>query len=242
MKEYVKNSDKFLSIYNELDSHLRKSLNMEENVSHSFLIQKMAEKDRVVNKYYYDLKTFAKLRNAIVHNPDCRIANPIAEPHEYIVKRYEEIKNKVKNPPIALNTIAIKAQDIYNTTMKSNALYVMQEMNKNSYTHVPVVDKGALIGVFSENTVFSYLVKNQLFALDNDILIEEFAEFIPINSHGSEYFEFVSKNTLVMDIGEIFQKGLKDNKRISIVFINETGNIKEKILGLITPWDLAGFY
>src|SRR5690606_32953252 len=88
---------------------------------------------------------------------------------------------------------AVQREDIFTTTTDANALYVMQTMGKNSYTHVPVLEGDAMVGVFSENTVFSYLVKNQILALDQDILIGEFAEFIPLDKHESEYFEFVPR-------------------------------------------------
>jgi CBS domain-containing protein len=163
LEKGISNSEKFITIYNELDTYMRKVLNIDESVTHSELIRIMSKKNKVFKRDFDDLKAFSRLRNAIVHNPDNRNANPIAEPHDYIVNKYEDIKNKVINPPVALNTIAIKSKDIFTTTMDANALNVMQEMNRNSYTHVPVVQDGKLIGVFSENTVFSYLVKNQLF-------------------------------------------------------------------------------
>ena len=39
----------------------------------------------------------------------------------------------------------------------------------------------------------------------------------------------------------MFQNGLKDNKRISVIFITQNGKKDEKPLGLITAWDLAGY-
>lgn len=72
-------------------------------------------------------------------------------------------------------------------------------------------------------------------------MIREFIDFIPFDKHESEYFAFVSKDALLIDVEEIFKDGLKDNKRIATVFITETGNEKEKLLGLITAWDLAGY-
>ena len=39
----------------------------------------------------------------------------------------------------------------------------------------------------------------------------------------------------------MFQNGLKGKKRISVIFITQNGNENEKLLGLITAWDLAGY-
>lgn len=235
------NSDKFLIIYNELDKYMRNYLEEKLETPNSYLIKTMAQKNRVFSMYKEDLLAFSKLRNVIVHNPYKKNADPIAEPHEYIVKKYEEIKNQVIYPPVALNTVAIPWRNIFTTTMESKALDVMREMVKNSYTHVPVVDNGKTIGIFSENTVFSYISKHKDVILLEDSLISEFKDFIDIDRNESEYYEFVGKNTLLIEIEEMFQKGFKDNKRLAVVFITENGKQSEKLLGLITVWDLAGY-
>ena len=240
------NSKKFLDIYNELDDYMRKYLKEYKNKvqtkhAHSALISNMIMKNKIFRRFEKDLKSFADLRNTIVHNPDSQFADPIAEPHEYIVKEYENLRNSVMNPPNALDTIAIHANNIYITKMDANALEVMSEMNKHIFTHVPVIENDKLVGVFSENTIFSYIVHNQEGIIPGETLINEFIDFIPLNNHGSECFEFVPRNTLVIEIEEIFQNGLKDNKRISVIFITQNGKKDEKPLGLITAWDLAGY-
>lgn len=241
MKEQTANSGKFLAIYNELDRFMREFLDEGFGTPHYRLIEAMAKKNRVFEQHSYDLKAFADLRNAIVHNPDARVADPIAEPHDYVIQKYKEIMEEVMDPPLALDTIAIKIRDIFTTTMEANALNVMKEMNRNSYTHVPVLHDGSLLGVFSENTIFSYLVKNNGATSLKEISIGDFMELIPIDKHTSEYFEFAPKTSLVVDIEARFQAGLDNNKRLQIVFITETGKPTEKLLGLITPWDLAGY-
>lgn len=154
MEEEKSNSIEFLEIYNDIDKYMRKLLNLDDYVGHTELVQKMASRNKIFSKYKDDLIQFAKLRNAIVHNPDKKYAEPIAEPHDFILNKYRNIRNKVKNPPLALETIAIKSENIYTTNMKDIALHVMKEMNKKTFTHVPVIENNRLIGVFSENTVF----------------------------------------------------------------------------------------
>lgn len=219
---------------------MRKYLKEDEWPSHSNLIWRITKENIVFKKYKQELLKFANLRNAIIHNSDKRKADPIAEPHDYIVKKYEEIKNCILNPASALDTIAI-TNNIYTIKMDEMVIEVMRKMNKNTYTHVPVVENGKLVGVFSENTIFSYVVKNHDVTIKRDMLIKEFADFIPLNNHESEYFEFVPENTPVTQIEELFQNGLKDKKKISVIFITPNGKEDEELLGLITAWDLAGY-
>ena len=39
----------------------------------------------------------------------------------------------------------------------------------------------------------------------------------------------------------MFEEELRDNKRLSVIFITEAGKTTEKILGMITAWDIAGY-
>lgn len=241
MNDKTTNASKFITIYNEIDVYMRKFLKVDNNVSHVKLIKDIGKRNKIFRNYKDELISFADLRNLIVHNPNKRYADPIFEPHDNLVKYYHDILDKINNPPLALNTIAIRANDIYKTTLDSNAIDVIQTMNKNTYTHVPVVEDEKIIGVFSENTVLSYIADKEEMLLINDALIKDFLDFIPFDKHGSEYFEFVSKDTLVFDIEDIFKKGLKNNKRIATVFITENGSENEKLLGLVTAWDVAGY-
>lgn len=231
--------EKFIGIYNQIDAYMRKSLSVEKYVDHSHLIRRMADQNKIFAQYLNELLTFADLRNVLDHNPYRIQAHPMAEPHEYIVKRYEEIRNLLFDPPKALS-IAIKGPIIYTTTLEANTIDVMQVMNDKLYTHVPVMENGLLFGVFSENTILHYLVKNKDSIITTDTKMEEFKDLLPLTRNRIEYFEFMPRNTLLSDVKTVFNEGLKNGKRIAVVYITETGNQKEKMLGMITPWDLPG--
>ena len=232
-------SEKFLSIYNELDNFMRKSLGTEEFTDHATLIRMMADKNRVFASNYRDLRTFADLRNLLVHNPYKSNADPLLIPHEYIVRKYEEIKNATINPKKALS-VAVPRDKIYMTTLKNKVADVIKEMQDKTYTHVPVIENDVMMGIFSETTILSYLNYNKETIFLKDMLIEEFRDFIPLEKHTSEYFEFVGRNALLSDVENLFRIGLKARKRIAVVFITEKGKQSEKILGIITAWDIAG--
>lgn len=233
------NAEKFIVIYNELDRYMRTYLDEDDRIGHTDLIKRMAKRNKVFAKHKDDLILFARLRNSIIHNPYNRDIDPIAEPHDRIVENYKEIRDKLLNPPTALDTIAVKGKNVYSVTTDEFAFDVMNVMRDNNYTHVPVIDGDFIIGVFSESTVFSYMVANEEMPINRNTKIEVFKEFIPLDKHVSEFFSFVNKDTLVVEIEEIFQRKFSGKKRLSVIFITETGNVKEKILGLITPWDVA---
>jgi predicted transcriptional regulator len=225
----MSNSEKFLAIYNEIDVFMRKELNVESWVSHKELIRRLIDKGNLIIKTYADdLISYAELRNAIVHNPYKNQFEPIAEPHEIILNKYDKLKSQILNPPLALDTLAIRGKDIFKISLEDSIIAVMEVMNNRSFTHVPVIENNKLIGVFSENTIL----------IDDEFKIKDFIEFIPLNNHCSECFLFRPRTITVIEIEEVFKSDIIGNKRIAAVFITENGRENEKILGLITQWDV----
>lgn len=236
----INSAEEFLHIYNEIDAFMRKSLQLGDEAEHTFMIQEMAKKGfRAFSDFGYELRLFARLRNAIVHNPYLRTANPIAEPHPDTVKKYKYILDLSINPPKALS-IAIPGQKIFKATLKSNVQEILKTMLQHTYTHVPIIENDKMVGVFSENTVFCYIAKNKGCIITSDFTVQEFADFIPLDQHQSEYFEFIPRDSLLQDVENIFKTGLQKIKRISVVYITEHGKPEEKLLGMLTAWDLAG--
>ena len=232
-------SEKLLNIYNELDDYMRKNLGVDQFVDFASVLKMMADKNRIFSAYYKDLRTLADLRNLLIHNPYKNHADPLLTPHPYVLQKYEDIKNAIINPKKALS-IAVLRDKIYTTTLKSNVVDVIKEMSDKTYTHVGVMENDVMIGIFSENTILSYLNHNKEALFLKDMLVEELADFIPFEKHSSEYFEFVGRNTLVTEIEDIFRLGLKERKRIAVVFITESGKRNEKVIGMLTAWDIAG--
>ena len=69
---------------------MRRELNQDKWISHSELIRRMARTNKVFKAYMDDLLSYARLRNAIVHNPEKRNAHPIADPHDYVIEKYKK--------------------------------------------------------------------------------------------------------------------------------------------------------
>jgi len=231
-------TQKFIDLYNSLDDYMRKYLRAERHVDHSSLLYAMIDKNRIFSAYSKDLRMFAEIRNMLVHNPYPQEAKPLLYPHEYIVKKYEEILALILFPQKALS-VAVPSPKIYKTTLSANAQELMEVMVKNNFTHIPVIENDSLVGIFSENTLLSYVVSNKECIILPDTLVKEFEEFVYLDKHMNEIFEFVSRNTLLSDVEELFNKGMKAGKRIAVVFVTEHGKSAEKILGMITPWDLT---
>jgi predicted transcriptional regulator len=186
------------------------------------------------------LDDYRTLRNAIVHStsPKGGKGGFIAEPTESAVKEFKSLVNELLNPPNLMN-VAVKRPEIYSTTFDARAIDVMQEMNRKSYSHVPVLSDNKVLGVFSENTVFSFIATVDD-VIHKDTRIEEFSAHLPIDKHLSEAFAFVSQRTPINEVCQIFSQARERGVRIGAVFITLSGQSDEPLQGMITAWDLAG--
>lgn len=231
-------SEKFIALYNQLDTYMRGQLQADRYVDHSTLLREISKKNRLFLNYIQELRTFADMRNMLIHNPYKKDADPLFYPHSYIVKRYAEIISNLLNPIKALK-VAVLGPIIFTATLDTPIQKLMKTMTDKNYTHVPIMKNNVMIGIFSENTLLSYLVTNKEGLILKDATVADFSEFIKLENHINEYFEFVPRNTLLSKVEEIFHKGVKDTKRIAVVYITESGKSTEKILGMITPWDIS---
>lgn len=230
-------SSKLLRLYNEIDAYLRQECKTDKYADHVYLIQEVSRKNRVVARYQQELRAVAQLRNSIVHNP-FRDADPIASTNEVVVTYYEHIRDSLLNPQTALS-IAIPAKLIYTVAPDENLNQVLKHMDKNTYTHVPVIEDNKMTGILSENTLLSYLAENGDVIITEDMAVKELADYLPISAHRSETFVFLPRKASLGQVFSVFNEAIKKRQRIGMLFITEHGRQDEKPLGIITAWDLA---
>jgi predicted transcriptional regulator len=229
---------KFIQQYNKLDAFLRSHIPKSQHVEHGLLLQDAAQKFSVVQRHLSDLRTFSQLRNILVHDMYRFKNEVIAIPTLEIVERYEQIVKAVLNPPTAMS-IAVPASALFTVKSEDNALKAMAIMNKKTFTHVPVLRGSHMEGVFSENTVFSYLVREKESIIDESMKIGDFEGFLGLDQHPSEKFAFVARDATIEQVQTVFSEAMKTHTRIGMIFITANGLQKEKLLGIITAWDLA---
>jgi CBS domain-containing protein len=227
-----------VKIYNELDKFFRSSLGQDEALDHSGILQRFSKINPEANRYSYELRSFSKLRNMLVHDGDGAHKTPLIEPTEFAVARYREIADLIMKPKKALN-IAVRASHVFTVTLNDRATRIMAEMNKKTFTHAPVIEDGKMVGVFSENTVFAYLVKEKQSLIDEETTIADFKDFIGFEDHPSEKFIFISSESTASEVRELFAGAVKKGIRIGMIFVTANGRPEEGLLGVITAWDLA---
>ena len=239
--ETRENSKKFLETYNRLDHYMRSILKRGSGKdSHSFLLREMANRgNSVFQKNQQELLLFADLRNSMVHNPFMDEADPIAEPHDFIVNKYKKIVDSVMNPPRALETIAVPESKIYKIYPKDSVMDIMRVMSRSGYSHVPIMRDGRVLGVFSTDTIFDYLADGLgTMPINETMLIRDLIDYTKLPNHANDYFKFLPATANLTEVEEEFSDSPVPGKRTAVIFLTDNGKPTGALLGMITPWDL----
>ena len=227
-------TDEFINLYKELEAVAVEKYRFPKDGRAVYNLEQRREFRSIKTELDY----CRDVRNLLSHNPKVDNVYPVI-PSEQMIDLLKETINKVKHPPKAKD-IMVPASRIVSKKMEDSVFPVIREMVNNAYTHIPIMKEGAVVGVFSEGTILSYMLDEEIVCTDQDMHFSDIEKYLKIENHKSETFRFVSENDMRASIDDMFSDALLHNDRIGMVFVTHSGKSTEKILGLITAWDLAG--
>ncbi|MBQ7826772.1 MAG: CBS domain-containing protein [Clostridia bacterium] len=239
------NADIFLNLYKDLEELLEVKYSNGKKFTGSAVMRYYNDDEG--KKWREELNICREMRNMLSHHAKIG-GKAVFEPSDEVVKILRQIIDDVKNPPVAM-TIATPADKLFTCGYDDLVEDVVHVMKAEGYSHVPVVENGRLVGVFSVSTVFALVDKYGIEGIskcceaDREYLgrnttISRFREFLPIDRHVTESFGFVADSSPYSSLQRRF--GLQGAKSLRLValFVTENGRAEEKLLGMITPWDM----
>lgn len=228
------NAELFLQKYRILEGLLEKRYDGHKMSSSSVVMEYIRDPDS--EPVRVDLDLIREIRNILSHNADSK-GEAVVQPSQSMLRRLDEIIAHVKRVRAAKD-YGTPAERIMSAHLNDNVLCVMRNMQKNGYSHVPVIHKGAFAGVFSVKCLFDYLAKNGLESLKDDARIADFAEALRMDSHAGERYLFVAENASIITVRSAFESVREKNRRLSMVFVTKSGSPDETIIRMISPWDV----
>ena len=228
----VKNSDRFLSAFNRIERTLSDIMDAKEHQSFTRLVDQSKRKNAVVRKYEADLRSYAELRNAIVHNQ----ITPefiIAEPHIKTVELIEKIDSLLTNPKTVGEIFHKKAITVQST---DSLLKVLEEVRHYKYTQYPVYDDQRFKGLITMTGITYWLAR----AFREGVMSAEIPTVADILRYekNSMYYEFIRSTRTIYEAEEFFKRGIERGHHYQALLVTENGKPDEKLIGLITPFDI----
>ena len=179
------------------------------------------------------------IRNILQHKPKYK-GDYTVTPSENMLSLLKDVIEKVKNP-IRARDIAILISKVFYRSLDDYVKPALIEMRNKVFTHVPILDQSnKVIGVFSESTLLSYLVDDEIVGIDDNTRFIDFKKYLPIDKHLAESFLFVKQSLPLEDVRIKFENALKGKKRLGLLLVTNNGKENEPLQGIISAWDVAG--
>lgn len=226
-------AENFLKMYRILEGLLEKRYNGRRQGS-SIVMEYLHDSDS--EPFRHELNVCREIRNLLSHNAD-DVGEPLVEPSESVLVSLQNILEHVSSPRYAVD-YGTPWEKILWTHPNDLLIDVMHRMDKNGFSHVPIMDRGKIVGVFSVGSLFSYLEREGLSALNNAARIGQVEDALNSERHGAERYLFMPETATIYQVRAAFEEKSERNNRLSAVFITKNGSQNESLIAMLTPWDV----
>lgn len=225
------NATEFLSTFASIERTLRSKTRSERTASFYQLVDAAAGWSPEIRRYRDDLKEFADLRNAIIHERSD--GHVIAEPNDRALERLRVLEGMVLRPPAV---VPMFQGEVFSVSVRDSLARAVTVMGENAFSQAPVLDDSAFVALLTSDAVARWLgaqVQDDVISLGEarvaDVL--QFAE-------SGDNHAFVGRAMSLVALLEEFGRFEARGERLDAVLITETGKRSEKLLGIVTIADL----
>ncbi len=205
--------------------------------SHSFQIERAAQRDGVVRKQERLLNYVRDVRNALQH-PQHKAPGHAVLISDAFLDEVEKLLNHLRKPPTA-NTVGVPRKKIRNASLDEKLGDLAAEMKRGAFSHVPILDeRDVVIGVFNEAAVFDHLWAETETIVSRDMPVSDVLSHCRLDANHTETFRFLNPLKPLDDLVEIFLAVESQTTRVGAVFVTASGKDTEALQRMITPWDV----
>ncbi|MCC6943130.1 MAG: hypothetical protein IT335_01055 [Thermomicrobiales bacterium] len=219
-----------MTTFNELEQFLRDATRSERNVPFGGLISRAGDKLPAVRHYSRDLREWADLRNAVVHeHPRGKV---IADITPEALAEFEEMAAAITSPPGIYPRFR---RDVRVFKVSDPLTEAVEDLWREDYSQVIVRVEGRM-------TLLSYagITRWMGHVIDGTVIDLEGAtvgDALVYEKPGG--IDFLARAATTFEARERFQQlDRRKEQRLRVIVITEHGDPAEAPLGLVTPSDM----
>ncbi len=228
------NSDIFLSTFNELEKHFKTTFFKGNWKSFKQMLKEGSRFNPIIKKFKEELFEFADLRNAIVHNRSNHY-RVIAEPHDFVVQQFLEIKDQIMNP----EQLTRFNKKVYTCNISDSISVPLQLIHNHSLSQIPVIDNHKVVEILNASTIANWLAAKHRASTENQLVSE-----VLMYKEFKFNFEFVPIHMSVYHAAEIYRESYKKKpmgRYYDALMVTDNGKADEELKGIIVLSDIAGY-
>lgn len=227
-------SEEFIQLYKTLEDVLEAKYRAEGRDVSSCVYQFLCDKESMPFRIKLDL--CRQVRNLLAHSANVDGIPPVT-PAEPLIRCLKDTIAYLRKPILA-SSRGTGIQRLLKAIAADRIVWLSKKMEEKGYSHVPVLEKGKVVGVFSVSTFFSLAKDEKLSGITDQTTIGEILPYISVSNHTTERFLFAKKDDTVVTIRAMFSKRNAGEKRVAGVFVTDDGTENTKLVSYITPWDV----
>lgn len=230
----MNNTDKFLDLYRQLE-RIGRANYFPEIPEGSPIIARLTAIP-ALREFKEDIEYCRVVRNFLVHTPRVRNVYPVI-PSDDMIRILEKCVARVKSPTKAME-FAVRRENMFTASLGDKITKVTDYMNSRGFTHIPIFDEDKLLGVFSDNVIYSYICDRGTVHIDEDTELFEFINYLGLSYHINEYFAFMKADATLYEAADLFSIDSKSMKQLAVIFFTDNGRSDGNIKGMMTPYSL----
>lgn len=236
-RDKITNSERFLQAFGAIERQLRIMTGLEKRARFYTLVDKGAESNAAVRRFSDDLKEFADLRNAIVH--ERTDAHVLAEPNDRAVRQIEYIQDLLEHPPRVIPTFQKHVHHMTTDDPIAVAAYLMRQ---HGFSQLPIYDADGFRALLTTDDITRWLGEcAPTGAVDLETTTIGRVLACHCEENGDNHM-FVGRDATLFEVLEAFRACERCGSRLAAILITEQGRPSQDLLGIITIWDLPQIY
>lgn len=228
----MKNSDRFLTAFNRIDHRLKEIVGAKSFMPFYRLVDQSKAKNALVRKYEDDLRSFADLRNAIVHHR-VSMEYVIAEPHDAMVQKIENVDATLARPT---HVGKMFRKQVLTFQVNESLHKVLKVIHNRQYTQFPIYDGKNFKGLLTTVGITNWFAE-RVYQGKRTRKMPTMGDILKHEKRKVSY-KFISRYATVYEAEEIFKHGVEKGKRYEALLITEHGRKEQRLIGMITPLDI----
>lgn len=223
--------DRFEAAYNSIDRFLRSKYHKDNSFPFSSLLELNWPDRRAGIKV--ELRAFGDLRNALVHSK-IRPGKPLAYPSLWTVERIERIQADLMSGAVV---IPLFQRDVLVLQTSDSLTKVMALIRENNFSQFPVYEGRTFQGLLTENGITRWLANHLSAKADIRQSSEIRISQLLVAEEGGDNYAFCHRNTPIDELLVLFAR----KPLVEAILITENGKKHEKLIGIVTRWDILKY-
>ncbi len=225
-------TERFLDLYKTLEQIAITEYDLPADGTSVSRLEKMKEFKPLAS----ELRYCREVRSLLQHKPQINGEYAVT-PSSGMITLLETVIGKIREPKRCID-VCTPISEILSADPDDSLLPVMKQMAGRGISGVPILHNGRAVGILSENAILRYQAKSGELAGEKT-LVRDLETFTSLSAVGKKY-QFMKASDPSSAAISLITSRFRKGERLAMILLTEDGTKNDRLLGILTPWDVMG--